>query len=665
MLVRLRCRSLTLLPSPERVGSWLVGWACWFAAGSAALAASPSVEQALKLHPTQKEVEYDRPAAPAEIAKCTIKAEKISGKTGWVIRDGAGQVLRNFADSNSDNIVDQWSYYKDGVEVYRDIDSNFNGKADQCRWLNTAGTRWGLLASDDGKDFRIESWKMISAEEVTAELVAAVRDSDAGRFERLLLAPKELPSLGLGSAKAADIQKRLDGAKAAFRGLLKEQKIIGSETKWTYFGASRPGLVPAGTDDSQLDLLVYEGVTAMVDTAGKAGQFPVGTLVRVQDAWRMVDVPSLAADNEVTGIFTPGTTGRRPDSPEGARPNGVIQALIEKLEKLDKATPASPEELAKQNVERADILEALAREYDAVGDAKNRVDWLRQLADTISAATQSSAFPGGVERLKGLLEQVQKSPADPDLTAFVQYRWMRADYSEKLRQSGDYAKIQEQWLKDLDAYLATNSNTADGPDAMVELANGLELAGEEEKALRWYKNIVSIAPKDSHVAQKARGAKRRLESVGQPLELKGKSATGRGTVDLASYRGRVVLVHYWATEYNACTADFPLLKSLLAKYGKNFAIIGVSLDNDAQAVVSYLKQEKLPWEQIYEPGGLDSRLANELGIVTMPTMILVDKDGRVLKRSIYAPELESELKSLSPSKPEREAAGRDTPSPRR
>ncbi len=63
--------------------------------------------------------------------KCTIKAEKVDGQTGWVVRDPHGQILREFVDTNGDNVVDRWSYFKDGIEVYRDIDSNYNGKADQ------------------------------------------------------------------------------------------------------------------------------------------------------------------------------------------------------------------------------------------------------------------------------------------------------------------------------------------------------------------------------------------------------------------------------------------------------------------------------------------------------------------------------------------------------
>ncbi len=177
-----------------------------------AAAATPTVEQALKLSPIQKDVEYDSPAA-ADIPKCTIKAEKISNQTGWVVRSPNGQILREFVDTNGDNVVDRWSYYKDGVEVYRDIDENFNGKADQYRWLNTAGMRWGLDKDEDGK---IDSWKVISPEEVSAEIVAALRDKDLARFNRVLLTPAEAKSLGLGTAKLKQLSDKIAGAPAAF-----------------------------------------------------------------------------------------------------------------------------------------------------------------------------------------------------------------------------------------------------------------------------------------------------------------------------------------------------------------------------------------------------------------------------------------------------------------
>ena len=125
-------------------------------------AAGPTVEYALGLRPSQKDVEYDRLEGDAA-KNATIKTEKAGGASAFVVRGPAGEVLRVFADTNGDRVVDRWSYYKDGIEVFRDIDSNHNAKVDQSRWLNSAGSRWGLDEDENGV---IEAWKTISPEEV-------------------------------------------------------------------------------------------------------------------------------------------------------------------------------------------------------------------------------------------------------------------------------------------------------------------------------------------------------------------------------------------------------------------------------------------------------------------------------------------------------------------
>ena len=84
-----------------------------------------------------------------------------------------------------------------------------------------------------------------------------------------------------------------------------------------------------------------------------------------------------------------------------------------------------------------------------------------------------------------------------------------------------------------------------------------------------------------------------------------------------------------------------------AKYGaKGFALIGVNLDSERTTATGYLDKNPIPWSQLYEEGGLDSRFARELGILTLPTMILVDKRGKVVSRSIHAAELDNELGKL-------------------
>ncbi len=133
--------------------------------------------------------------------------------------------------------------------------------------------------------------------------------------------------------------------------------------------------------------------------------------------------------------------------------------------------------------------------------------------------------------------------------------------------------------------------------------------------------------------------------MGRTITLTGQSPVG-SSVDLARYRGKVVLIQYWATQSGQAKADMPTLKELWNKYGRSFTIIGVSLDNSVKDLNAYLGENPLPWQQIYEEGGLDSRPANALGILTVPTMILVDQQGRVVNRNVTITELEPELKKL-------------------
>src|SRR5690606_18563093 len=124
--------------------------------------------------------------------------------------------------------------------------------------------------------------------------------------------------------------------------------------------------------------------------------------------------------------------------------------------------------------------------------------------------------------------------------------------------------------------------------------------------------------------------------------LKGKTIDGRA-FDLAAYKGKTVVIHYWATWCEPCKQDMALLKQLADKYGKQgLAIVGVNLDSDAESLRAYLASNRPAWHHVREPEGLDGPLANEMGILTLPTMLLVDKNGRVVHRNLHSGEVEQE-----------------------
>jgi len=631
---------------PLRLGLFLLALIVLLRPGLAE-AAKPPVAEALKLKPVQSDIDYDIPS-DAEIERCQLEPYKAGKISGWEVLDGDNHVLRRYLDTNADNKVDQWCYFKDGIEVYRDIDSNHNRQADQYRWLGTAGTRWAL---DDDEDGRIDRWKLISPEEVTEEAVLALERRDADRFKLLLLTPRELGSLGLGEDQAKQLAKRLSKTAGDYEGLLRTQDFVQRDAQWVNFGGTRPGLVPAGTDGAERDLHVYENVAAVIKSGETHDQLIIGTLVKVGDVWRLIDLPKSISDAQA-GIgaqgffFQASLTGRaEANVPVSGGLSARVQELISQMEQIDKdlLSATAPAELAPLNARRADVLEQLAAETQ---DKSERVIWLRQLADTVSAAAQSGEYPEGIQRLQSLSEKLRDQKASDDLIAYVTYRYLSAEYTQQMQQpDADFAKVQEQWLSNLQQFIQGFPSSPDAAEAMLQLAIAEEFAGNDEAAVNWYGRIAEDFP-DSTNAAKAAGAKRRIESIGQPLVLSGQDHQGN-TISTQAFRGKAVLVHYWGTHYSKCLTGLSVLKDMQAKYGKeNLAIVGVNVDNDKARFEAYMNENPLPWPQLHAPGGLDSPLANQYGVLVLPTMILADQQGKVVNRNLDAGQVDSELRRL-------------------
>ena len=102
--------------------------------------ANATVEQLLAYRPTQKGVDYEVPTTPAAIAACKVEtvANAKGAPIGYALRDGQGKVLCRFVDNDKLPGMDQWSYYQDGFEIYREVDLNGDQKADVWKYYVTA-----------------------------------------------------------------------------------------------------------------------------------------------------------------------------------------------------------------------------------------------------------------------------------------------------------------------------------------------------------------------------------------------------------------------------------------------------------------------------------------------------------------------------------------------
>jgi len=105
-----------------------------------------------------------------------------------------------------------------------------------------------------------------------------------------------------------------------------------------------------------------------------------------------------------------------------------------------------------------------------------------------------------------------------------------------------------------------------------------------------------------------------------------KDSAGK-TVSLKKYRGKVVLLDFWATWCHGCKEEIPWFAEFERTYGrKGFAVVGVSLDEDGwKALRPFLAENHIPYQMVLG----DDATAKRYGIESMPDTFLIDRKGRI------------------------------------
>jgi cytochrome c biogenesis protein CcmG/thiol:disulfide interchange protein DsbE len=113
--------------------------------------------------------------------------------------------------------------------------------------------------------------------------------------------------------------------------------------------------------------------------------------------------------------------------------------------------------------------------------------------------------------------------------------------------------------------------------------------------------------------------------VASPFSLK--DGDGR-TVSLADYKGKVVLLNFWATWCGPCKIEIPWFADFEQKYkDRGFAVLGVAMDDEGWEVVKpYVSQNKINYRILL---GNDDLAAKYGGVDSLPTTFIIDQDGRI------------------------------------
>lgn len=605
------------------------------------VSAQVSAEQILKYTPKQPGVGFETPSA-AEAALCRVEVEKV-GRTGsgYALYGPAGQTLRRFEDSDGDQKLDRYRYFQLGLEVYRDIDVNGDEKIDEFRWMNTNGTRWGV---DTNGDSKIDEWKRLSAEEATREAVTALVTADPRLMNSLLLNKADARQLGLAADVASELLALSKDVNGEMQKTARAAKMTRA-TRWVRFDSSMltPQLVPGESSKTSRDVIVYENVMAIIDNGGQTNFLQVGEVVRVGDVWKLTQVPRPIDANE--GVIAGGVL-MQPDVGPAAAAAGALspemQKLVDQLTALDKDLPdanASASAKVKYNQARAKLLGKLA---EASSSEADKLSWIQQQVEVVTAAFQGNAYPGGIEELQSI-----EKTAPASLRPFIAYRRILAQYTDRLLNAKeDERASQQDWLLgQLQQYLKAYPKSSDAPEAMWQLGSALELAEKPTEAKKWYTESARNFP-GTQAAELATGALRRLSMQGKPFQLAGPTLGG-GKVDMSRYRGKVTAVIYWATWNADFTAALPELRKLYSQYQSNgFEILGVNADAPGAPVQAYVKEQQIKWPTIVEEQGLDSPSARQYGIFVLPHIVILNRQGVVVDESATVADLQTVVPRL-------------------
>ena len=576
--------------------------------------------------PSQKGVDVDT-LTEQEMQSATLQQE---GTKGYILKNAAGLTIRTLFDTDGDGQLDQWGFYKDGVEVYRDLDTDADKMADQMRWLNTGGTRWGC---DTDKNGIIDYWRVISPEELSEEIVQALATRDLNRFLRIALTAEDIKTLQCGPEMTQKLETVVKQHQQTFQQAVQEISLSGN-AQWAQFSALKPAMIPVGTLGNTKDMTIYYDAITSINDGENPVYIQLGSLVRFGDVWKVVDAPFLYGSKK-TPFFTPSPIGGiegTNDDPEIERRVGEIQALEEKLE----ATPQA---------DRGPIYDQIiilrlgvaTRFANVHKDPINRDKWLRDLADFIYTAVTVDAYSTGLNKLQTISKTLENSN-NHEVAAYMQYRTVEATYIAAQNDPNSRPDvIYSNRLRGLEQLVSDFPSTSTVAQVQMELITEYEMSNQFEEAKKAAQSIISNHP-NTLMAEKATGFLRRMDSVGKVFPFQGTSSSG-STINVNQYNGKIVLLYFWASWSDSTGAEAAAMKRIQALYERDgLSIIGINLDETAEAMQTYVTQHAAKWPNIHEPGGKDSRPAVYAGVNVPPFFILLDKEGKVISYKLLTPD---------------------------
>lgn len=309
---------------------------------------------------------------------------------------------------------------------------------------------------------------------------------------------------------------------------------------------------------------------------------------------------------------------------------------------------------AKVMLARMDDLEAYAREFAGLGAANEA------LVEVVRMGAAEAQF---AERGKAVLPRIDPRIGDigPIGTAVIAARKLgveseasrlldgaasrpalvdRMELVQVLRQSVRDEARAAKVLADTEAQATTDDAKADFRLAKANLLRRLDPRDRTGYAAALTSAAAFPETKSGKLAA-AKLAALNLTVGSLALPFTVKDMEGKD-VALADYRGKVLLLEFWASWCSPCLAEMPALANAQRRFqSKGFEILSVSVDRavDRAKVEAAIKEHAMAWRHVFDGAQWNSELAQLYDVTSVPFSLLIGKDGKVVAKGLRGPDL--------------------------
>jgi thiol-disulfide isomerase/thioredoxin len=218
-------------------------------------------------------------------------------------------------------------------------------------------------------------------------------------------------------------------------------------------------------------------------------------------------------------------------------------------------------------------------------------------------------------------------------------------------------------LKEFDALLDKYKDQKNDDVARILLMKGmlyLQVLDDSDKGTVLLKRVKAEFPEtesaknvDKILEQVAAQSKSKLIqkelTVGKKFpDFEEKDLQGN-PLSIANYKGKVVLVDFWATWCGPCIRELPNVLKAYEKHPPNrFEIVGISLDQDKTKLANFIESKGMKWPQYFDGKGWGNKLAGKYGVNSIPATYLLDGEGKIIAKNLRGDDLEETVaKSLT------------------